>query len=539
MKKRMLAVLLAATMLLGLHIQAAADGVPDFADVPADHWAYEPIMDMTRRGVMKGVGGDRFDPSGKLTAEMFIVLLGRVLYPDIVATGDDWSGPYIARFKEKNLLVGTNITDETMKGAITRYDVAEIFTNERLYRDVGEQYSYLKNNIVDDAPRSDYLAKADDERELGDLIFVNEFGYEEDLADWAGVPKDYRYGVRLVYAMGLMRGDQDGNFNGNGTLTRMEAATILQRFFALEEQTLLARRLKMERAERELAALSKIELRKLSQRQLEELLVQMDDTLPHMDVFPMMSQHFEYEERMEVLEKLGLEKGQIFDDAYNAAKRRKNNVDDFQYYLKGATLETLADSLDAWDLRRACSKLTEFEEAEYLTLMRDMGYTLDDVDAAYHAVYEKANQAYEEVEQGGDYFDAEYRYQAAAELGVAAAHMAKAEGQIEDTIMARGDIVCVDVVGDYFTGPSLALYGEDGRLIGKPDLSDMEDHHWEMEVVLNTNFLDEVFTLKMLEDFEPRDYYRMSVEESEPVTGDIRDLMHNFQFSIADGHMEW
>lgn len=207
MKKRLLAIILAVTLLLGLHIPAMAYDVPDFTDVPAEHWAYGPIMEMAEKGVMKGVGAGRFDPDGKLTAEMFIVLIGRVLYPDLTADGSDWSGPYIAKSKEEGLWEGTAITDETVKSEISRYDMATVLHHG----------AKSKQNL-------------DGEKDLSHT------GAEEALRDFQSIPKEYVDRVRFVYGAGLMKGDQNGDFNGQHSVMRMEAATVLQRFLALSAQ---------------------------------------------------------------------------------------------------------------------------------------------------------------------------------------------------------------------------------------------------------------------------------------------------------------
>lgn len=131
MQKRVLAMLLAVILTLGAAIPALANEASDFSDVPANHWAYVPIMEMAEQGVMKGVGGDRFDPNGELTAEMFLTLIGRVIFPDVEAGGADWSGPYVDKAKEEGLLERTAVTDETLKNGITRYDVAQILN--RIY----------------------------------------------------------------------------------------------------------------------------------------------------------------------------------------------------------------------------------------------------------------------------------------------------------------------------------------------------------------------------------------------------------------------
>lgn len=55
MKNRILSAALALCLCLGLAVPALAAG-PTFTDVPASHWAYDAIEDMSSRGVVAGFG---------------------------------------------------------------------------------------------------------------------------------------------------------------------------------------------------------------------------------------------------------------------------------------------------------------------------------------------------------------------------------------------------------------------------------------------------------------------------------------------------
>lgn len=198
-KNRVLALILALVLGLGLAVPAMAYQTPDFSDVPPAHWAYESVMKMADAGVIKGVGGDRFAPEDTLTAEMFIVLVGRVVFPDIKAEGADWSGPYVTEAKEQGLLTGTNVTDETLKGEISRYDMAVI---------LAKCVDLLKVSAT----------KADSSK----------------VTDYGEVPAKYIDAVLMAYGSGLIRGDQSGSFNGANSMTRQEAATVMDRLLGLK-----------------------------------------------------------------------------------------------------------------------------------------------------------------------------------------------------------------------------------------------------------------------------------------------------------------
>ena len=81
MKKRILSAALALCLCLGLAGPAWAAG-PTFTDVPASHWAYDAIEDMSSRGVVAGFGNGRFGPGVNVTTAQFSVMLARLFYND-------------------------------------------------------------------------------------------------------------------------------------------------------------------------------------------------------------------------------------------------------------------------------------------------------------------------------------------------------------------------------------------------------------------------------------------------------------------------
>lgn len=529
MKKRVLAMLLTVVMVWSTVPGVAAYETPDFTDVPASHWAYTPIMEMAEKGIIKGVGKGRFDPNGKLTAEMFIVLLGRVIFPEITVEGTDWSGPYIAAAKgERFFFLGTTVTDETIKNEITRYDVAKILHNSRT-----KGYGWVTENNND---KSDYLQKnkISDERELGDMVFPKEFNMKDALADWEDIPEAYSgVGVQYAYCTGLMRGDKAGCFNGADTLTRMEAATILQRLVAMKEKALLARQIRKERIQRELGALVGENGAALSQEELTELLVQLSyDSFSWLrDDYYRDYRYSTKEERQEVLEKLGLPE-EVFRTAWELAKDRQEDLYSAREVFEGLDGETIS-SFTVEELSGrlmglvngstvSALPLTMMDKRDLTRLMSERGITAQMWEDAYWAAEEEMKEAWgSDLRKTID--DAAGR---ASNIAYAAAYMAKAEGKKSFTIRARGGLIRNDLVNvsnyDNENVP-LGLYGEDGRLVGQPKLRKWG--YWEMDMDINTDNLNELFTLKLMRpstlpsSFGPGVEVRILPEETTPVSG--------------------
>lgn len=202
MKHKILSLMLAAVMALGLVVPALAYETPDFTDVPAGNWAYDSVMRMADRGIVKGTGNKMFSPNGIATAEQFLTLVGRVVFPGIKAEGSDWSGPYVAEAKSKGLLDGTNVNDGNLKGEISRYDMAVI---------LAKAVDLLKVSVT----------KADSSK----------------VTDYGEVPTKYVDAVLTAYGSDLITGDENHNFNGQKSMRRNELATVMDRLLKLSGET--------------------------------------------------------------------------------------------------------------------------------------------------------------------------------------------------------------------------------------------------------------------------------------------------------------
>lgn len=203
--KRIGAVAITAALTASIGVSALAYSTLDFTDVPAGSWAYEPVMKMADAGVIKGTGGTSFSPEMKLSAAMFLTLVGRAVYEnDVKPTAEDnWFSAYVRAAQEKGLLAGTAITTENAEGEITRYDMAVIL-------------AHVTTDILK-APSKETDASK--------------------IADYGDIPTKYAAAVAQVYAQGLITGDGAGSFNGAAIMRRDEAATVLDRLITLRDAT--------------------------------------------------------------------------------------------------------------------------------------------------------------------------------------------------------------------------------------------------------------------------------------------------------------
>lgn len=170
-----------------------------FSDVPSNHWASTSITEMADKGIMSGIGNNKFAPSQQLSNAEFITMLVRQFYSDKLGTeGSTWYAPFMAAAKSANILTGTNVgsNESLATSTINRYDMAQLM------------YNILKAQGVTTTPLSD----------------------TSKVADWASVPSTYRDAVSVCYNMGMLSGtDNKGTFNGTGVMDRAQAAVVMDR----------------------------------------------------------------------------------------------------------------------------------------------------------------------------------------------------------------------------------------------------------------------------------------------------------------------
>ena len=165
-----------------------------FTDVPSSHWASTSISKMADKGIMSGVGNNKFAPDTTLTGAQFIAMLVRQFYSDKLSTEDSpWWYPFMVAARQVGILAGTRVTAD---GDITRYDLAQVM------------YTVL----------------------VAEGITTTSLSDTSKVADWSTIPANYRDAVSVCYNMGMLSGtDSKGTFGGEGVMTRAQAAVVMDR----------------------------------------------------------------------------------------------------------------------------------------------------------------------------------------------------------------------------------------------------------------------------------------------------------------------
>lgn len=201
MKKALLTLL----ALVCLVLPARAEG---FYDLPADHWAAEPIRRAVDAGVVNGYGDGSFQPGRSVTAAQFCAMLSRSFLAEEFAAAPE--GKYRAMDACVSVMEGTSVEDayknrsrhwdRYVNEPLSRYDMAQIIYNLILEKDALQETIQLSTM---------------------------------DIADWTDIPDGYHSAVLTCWGMGILQGRSGGRFAGEEPLNRAQAAVVWSRLDAL------------------------------------------------------------------------------------------------------------------------------------------------------------------------------------------------------------------------------------------------------------------------------------------------------------------
>ena len=203
MRKRIVALLLALVLCMGISAPALASN-QQFTDVPASFWAYTEIMSAAQKGITGGYADGTFKPGSSVTNAHFCAFLARAFYADeyVEGTKSPWYKVYTDVLDEHGILDETTLSKDfnsNINKPINRYDMAQM-----MYHILKDKNAKMPSNAEMAAARN-------------------------AIGDWDSVPAEYRGGVSLCYAMGVLNGQSDGNFGGNNLMNRGQGCVVVYR----------------------------------------------------------------------------------------------------------------------------------------------------------------------------------------------------------------------------------------------------------------------------------------------------------------------
>lgn len=157
-----------------------------FSDISANDWFTSAVQYVCDKGLMTGTDTDEFSPNADMTRAMLMTVLARL-------DGQDTAGGDIWYAKAMDWAKKAGISDGTMpENSVTREQMVTML------------YRYAKVNKVN-----------------GDL---SRFADGKNVSSWATEAMGW------AVNQGILTGKDDGRLDPQGTATRAEVATILQRF---------------------------------------------------------------------------------------------------------------------------------------------------------------------------------------------------------------------------------------------------------------------------------------------------------------------
>lgn len=169
-----------------------------YSDLYGYDWAKEAIIYLTKKGVVNGTGGSRFNPGDTLTREQLVKMAVtafdieesafEVQFKDVDTAA--WYAPYIAAAYKSGAVTGISESEFGVGDTVTREQIAAI-----IYRSAG--------------------MGTDGEAE-------NAFS-SEDISPYA------KEAVLQMQKRGIITGDENGKFNPKSSATRAEAAVMIYR----------------------------------------------------------------------------------------------------------------------------------------------------------------------------------------------------------------------------------------------------------------------------------------------------------------------
>ena len=177
--------------------------VPAFTDT-ASHWASEAIEFVVEKGLMNGIGGEKFDPNGTLNRAMLVTILYRLEGSPAVKGANKFS----------DVADGTWYTDAVIWA--TENGIVNGLSDE-LYAPLSE---FTREQMATMLLRYSEYKKYD----TSDANDLDKFSDAESVASWA------LEALQWANAEGLVNGRTETTIVPQGSATRGETATVLMRY---------------------------------------------------------------------------------------------------------------------------------------------------------------------------------------------------------------------------------------------------------------------------------------------------------------------
>lgn len=176
-----------------------AEKTVDFDDLDSVNWAKSAIVSLAKKGIVNGVGDNKFNPDASVKREEFVKMLVISLNAELKTTNkfidvseEEWYSPYIGAAAENEICSGISEEEFGIGRSITREDAAVM-----LYR----AFRNRLNSIRD----------------------AKTFSDADEISSYA------KEAVAALYSAGIIDGSDAEHFSPQNSITRAEAAILINR----------------------------------------------------------------------------------------------------------------------------------------------------------------------------------------------------------------------------------------------------------------------------------------------------------------------
>lgn len=188
-----------------------------FQDVPSSHWSYSYVTRAAENGWVTGIGDGKFAPDDTLTYAQFYAMVTPIFRADDLAeyqpdTGSQWWQKYM--WVGGKTLMANSIwvdTQPVMGKELTLQESINQYADKAISRTDAISIMW---RVLGEWKANETISGVDAAREK-----LQAAGVSLNVMEWDTVP--------VCYAAGLVSGDQNGDLNLQGTLTRAEGCVML------------------------------------------------------------------------------------------------------------------------------------------------------------------------------------------------------------------------------------------------------------------------------------------------------------------------
>lgn len=180
----------------------------NFIDVKSSDWFYPYVKYVYERGIMRGVGENKFAPQSHVSRAMIVTMLYRIA-------------------KEPDVSLGSNYSDNTQN---TWYSDAVKWTAQKgLAKDFTKDKFEPDKNLTREQMVSllYHYQKAIGKQTVG-VSDLNGFKDAKLVSDYAETP------MKWAIKAGIIQGDDKKQLNPQANITRAEVAAVIQRFHEIK-----------------------------------------------------------------------------------------------------------------------------------------------------------------------------------------------------------------------------------------------------------------------------------------------------------------